>query len=119
MSLVITVYHHSVSIVMPNSDPLNRFFYSTLTLMMDSYKFICSFFKVVGHGFKKFPFHNKIPLWDGILKLLHLLGFSPGITCKVCFGTCRVQIMLITMLWSFEKRYYINTLKQELSTAKT
>ena len=22
------------------------------------------------------------------------------------------------MLWSFEKRYYINTLKQELSTAK-
>ena len=23
------------------------------------------------------------------------------------------------MLWSFEKRYYINTLKQELSTAKT
>ena len=23
------------------------------------------------------------------------------------------------MLWSFEKKYYINTLKQELSTAKT
>ena len=23
------------------------------------------------------------------------------------------------MLWSFEKMYYINTLKQELSTAKT
>ena len=23
------------------------------------------------------------------------------------------------MLWSFEKRYYINTLKQELSTTKT
>ena len=23
------------------------------------------------------------------------------------------------MLWSFEKRYYINTIKQELSTAKT
>ena len=23
------------------------------------------------------------------------------------------------MLWSFEKKYYINTLKQELSTAKS
>ena len=28
------------------------------------------------------------------------------------------QIRLLTILWSFEKRYYINTLKQELSTAK-
>ena len=29
------------------------------------------------------------------------------------------QIRLLTRLWSFEKIYYINTLKQELSTAKT
>ena len=30
-----------------------------------------------------------------------------------------LQIRLLTMLWLFEKGYCINTLKQELSTAKT
>ena len=37
MSLVIAVCHHSASLVMPNSDPQDRFFYPTLTLMMNSY----------------------------------------------------------------------------------
>ena len=36
-SLVITVWHHSASLVMPNSDPRDRYFYPTLTLMIDSY----------------------------------------------------------------------------------
>ena len=35
-SVGITVCHHSASLVMPNADPLDRFFYPTLTLMMDS-----------------------------------------------------------------------------------
>ena len=34
-SLAITVIHHSASLVMPISDPWDRFFYPTLTLMMD------------------------------------------------------------------------------------
>ena len=29
--------YHSASLVMPNNDPLDRFFYPTLTLMMDLY----------------------------------------------------------------------------------
>ena len=36
-SLAITVCHHSASLVMPNGDPRDGFFYPTLTLMMDSY----------------------------------------------------------------------------------
>ena len=35
MSLVVTVCHHSASLVMPNSDPRYRFF--DLTLMMNPY----------------------------------------------------------------------------------
>ena len=34
--LRITICHHSASLVMPNSDPRDRFFYSTLTLMIDA-----------------------------------------------------------------------------------
>ena len=34
---MITVCHHSAHLVMPNGDPGDRFFYSTLTLMIDSY----------------------------------------------------------------------------------
>ena len=37
LSLVITVSHHSVSLVMPIGDPRDRFIYPTRTLMMDSY----------------------------------------------------------------------------------
>ena len=37
MSLEITVCHHSASLVMPNCDPLDRFFDPTLTLMIDSF----------------------------------------------------------------------------------
>ena len=37
LSLVITVCHHKASLVMPNGDPQDIFFYPTLTLMMDSY----------------------------------------------------------------------------------
>ena len=37
MYLVITVCHHSASLVMPNGDPRDRFFYTTLTIMIDSY----------------------------------------------------------------------------------
>ena len=40
MSLAITVCHHSASLVMPNGDPRDRFFYPTLTLMIDSYSLI-------------------------------------------------------------------------------
>ena len=36
-SLVITVCHHSASLVMPNGDPGDVFFCTTLTLMMESY----------------------------------------------------------------------------------
>ena len=36
-SLGITVCHHSASLVMPIRDPRDRFFYPTLTLMIDSY----------------------------------------------------------------------------------
>ena len=36
-SLVITTCHRSASLVMPIGDPWDRFFYPTLTLMMDSY----------------------------------------------------------------------------------
>ena len=35
-SLEITVCHHSASLVMPNCDPRNRFFYPTFTFMKDS-----------------------------------------------------------------------------------
>ena len=35
--LRITVCHHLASLVMPNGDPQDRFFYPTLTLMIDSY----------------------------------------------------------------------------------
>ena len=31
----------------------------------------------------------------------------------------RLKTRMLTMLWSFEKMYYINIIKQELSTAKT
>ena len=34
--LAITVCHHSVSLVIPNSDPLDRYFYHNLTLMIES-----------------------------------------------------------------------------------
>ena len=34
----ITVCYHSASLVMPNGDPRDRFFYPTLTFMIDSYK---------------------------------------------------------------------------------
>ena len=37
MSLAIIVCHHLASLVMPIGDPLDRFCYPTLTLMMDSY----------------------------------------------------------------------------------
>ena len=33
----ITVCHHSASLVMPNGDPQDRFFYPPLTVMVDSY----------------------------------------------------------------------------------
>ena len=33
----ITVCHHSASLVMPNGDPWDGFFYLTLTLMIDAY----------------------------------------------------------------------------------
>ena len=35
-SLVITVCHHSASLVMPNGDPRDGYFYPILKLMMDS-----------------------------------------------------------------------------------
>ena len=35
--LVITICHHSASLVMPIGDPRDGFFYPTLTLMMDTY----------------------------------------------------------------------------------
>ena len=34
LSLVITVCHHSASLMMPNGDPWNRFSYLTLTLII-------------------------------------------------------------------------------------
>ena len=37
LSCVIAVCHHSPSLLMPNSDPQNRFFYLICTCMMDSY----------------------------------------------------------------------------------
>ena len=37
MSLGITVSHHLASQVMPNSDPRDRYFYPTITLIIDSY----------------------------------------------------------------------------------
>ena len=37
LSLRITICHHSASLVMPNGDPRDIFFYSTITLMIDSY----------------------------------------------------------------------------------
>ena len=36
-SLVNTICHHLASLVMPNGDPQDEFFYPTLTLMIDSY----------------------------------------------------------------------------------
>ena len=38
LSLVITVFHHSASGVIPIGDPWDGLFYPTLTLMIDSYK---------------------------------------------------------------------------------
>ena len=37
MSLTINVCQHLASLVMPNCDPQVRFFYPTLTLMIDPY----------------------------------------------------------------------------------
>ena len=34
---MITAYHHSASLMMPNIDPWDGFFYPTLTQKMDSY----------------------------------------------------------------------------------
>ena len=41
--LTIAVFHHSTSLVMPNGDTRDWFFYPTLTLMKDSYsnKIMC------------------------------------------------------------------------------
>ena len=39
LSLGITVFHHSASLVMPNGDPLDDFLYLTLTLTIGSYIF--------------------------------------------------------------------------------
>ena len=36
-SLVITVWHHSASLVMPDSEPRDGFFYLPLTPMIDPY----------------------------------------------------------------------------------
>ena len=36
-SLAVTVWHHSASLVMPDSDARNGFFYIPLTPMIDSY----------------------------------------------------------------------------------
>ena len=36
-SLGITICHHSASLVIPNSDPQDGFFYLALTLTIDSY----------------------------------------------------------------------------------
>ena len=43
-SLVITICHHSGSLVMPNSDHRDSFFYPIPTLMMDSYNIILDHF---------------------------------------------------------------------------
>ena len=40
-SLGITICHHSASLVMPNGDPRDGFFYPTLTLMIDFYVIVC------------------------------------------------------------------------------
>ena len=40
LSLGITVRHHSASLVMPISDPHERFFYPHHTLMKDTYNVI-------------------------------------------------------------------------------
>ena len=39
-SLGMTVCHHSASLVLRNGDPLDGFFYPTLTLMIDSYNLL-------------------------------------------------------------------------------
>ena len=39
-SLGITICHHSASLVMPNDDPRDGFFYPTLTLRIDSYRIL-------------------------------------------------------------------------------
>ena len=37
LSLAITVWHHSASLMMPDSDPQNGFFYLPLTPILDPY----------------------------------------------------------------------------------
>ena len=42
LSLGITICHHSASLMMPNGDPRDGFFYLTLILMIDFYNPSCS-----------------------------------------------------------------------------
>ena len=49
MSLGITACHHSASLVMPNGDPRDRFFYPTLILMIDFYILIQYAMENVGY----------------------------------------------------------------------
>ena len=70
-SLVITVCHHSASLVMPIGDPRDGFFYPTLTLMMDTYILSWCCVSVAANGiqiisislqvFAKFEHH--CPFW--------------------------------------------------------
>ena len=50
LSLEITVRHHSASLVMPISDPRNRFFYPHHTHMKDTYNLTCVLIFGVDHA---------------------------------------------------------------------
>ena len=61
-SLMITVWHHKASLVMPNSDPWDRFIYPTLTLMMDAdmTQGVLSIDLIVWNGVKKLQWSTSV-----------------------------------------------------------
>ena len=72
MSLVITIYYHSPILVMPNGDPLDRFFYSTL--MIDFYNIKNILDALIKYVLKRVSFGSKDCNKELKLECAHFLG---------------------------------------------
>ena len=82
---MITVCHHSASLVMPNGDPRDWFFYPILALMMDSYtliylQYLTGLLKLINSCGNFTTHHISLPLGKNID--CRYGGLHPGITKK-------------------------------------
>ena len=90
-SLGITVCHHLASLVMPNGDPWDRYFYPTFKLMIDSY----SPYLVANHRYSFFRVEALKHMGAsrrGIWGLDHLPGKS-----QVAIGTLEILVRTPSM----------------------